>query len=158
MTRTYGRAPVGERVHGAAPGHWDTVTLICGLRLSGVTAPVIFEGATDTAAFESYVEQVLVPQLRPGDVVIWDNLKPHKAKPAVEAVERAGACVVPLPPWSPDLTPIEEMFSKVKGALRSAAARTTGAVYEAIGSALHDVSPEDISGWFQSRAAYAIQS
>jgi len=158
MTRTYGRAPVGERVHGAAPGHWDTVTLICGLRLSGVTAPVIFEGATDTAAFESYVEQVLAPQLRPGDVVIWDNLKPHKAKPAVEAVERAGACVVPLPPWSPDLTPIEEMFSKVKGALRSAAARTTGAVYEAIGSALHDVSPEDISGWFQSRAAYAIQS
>jgi len=158
MTRTYGRAPVGERVHGAAPGHWDTVTLICGLRLSGVTAPVIFEGATDTAAFESDVEQVLVPQLRPGDVVIWDNLKPHKAKPAVEAVERAGACVVPLPPWSPDLTPIEEMFSKVKGALRSAAARTTGAVYEAIGSALHDVSPEDISGWFQSRAAYAIQS
>jgi len=158
MTRTYGRAPVGERVHGAAPGHWDTVTLICGLRLSGVTAPVIFEGATDTAAFESYVEQVLAPQLRPGDVVIWDNLKPHKAKPAVEAVERAGACVVPLPPWSPDLTPIEEMFSKVKGALRSAAARTTGAVYEVIGSALHDVSPEDISGWFRSRASYAIQS
>ena len=158
MTRTYGRAPVGERVHGAAPGHWDTVTLICGLRLSGVTAPVIFEGATDTAAFESYVEQVLVPQLRPGDVVIWDNLKPHKAKPAVEAVERAGACVVPLPPWSPDLTPIEEMFSKVKGALRSAAARTTGAVYEAIGSALHDVSLEDVSGWFRSRASYAIQS
>jgi transposase len=158
MTRTYGRAPVGERVHSAAPGHWATVTLICGVRLSGVTAPMIFEGATDTAAFESYVEQVLVPQLRPGDVVIWDNLKPHKAKAAVEAVEHAGVRVVPLPPWSPDLSPIEEMFSKVKGALRSAAARTTCAVYEAIGSALDDVSPEDISGWFQSRAAYAIQS
>ena len=79
MTRTHGRAPVGERVHGAVPGHWDSVTLICGLRLSGVTAPVVFQGATDTAAFQSYVEQVLVPELQPEDVVIWDNLKPHKA-------------------------------------------------------------------------------
>jgi transposase len=156
MTRTHGRAPVGERVHGAAPGHWNSVTLICGIRLSGVTAPVIFDGATDTAAFESYVEQVLVPQLRPGDVVIWDNLKPHKAPTVVAAVEHAGARVLPLPPWSPDLTPIEEMFSKVKGALRSAAARTTDAVYTAIGSALNDISLEDIAGWFQSRAAYAI--
>ena len=115
MTRTHGRAPVGERVHGAVPGHWDSVTLICGLRLSGVTAPVVFQGATDTAAFQSYVEQVLVPELRPEDVVIWDNLKPHKAEAVIAAVEQAGARVVPLPPSSPDLTPIEEMFSKVKG-------------------------------------------
>jgi transposase len=158
MTRTYGRAPTGERVLGAAPGHWEAVTLICGMRLSGVTAPMIIEGATDAAAFESYVEQVLVPQLHTGDVVIWDNLKPHQAKAAVEAVEHAGASLVPLPPWSPDLSPIEEMFSKVKGALRSASARTKVAVYAAIGRALRDVSPDDISGWFQSRASYAIQS
>ena len=158
MTRTYGRGPVGERVHGSAPGHWDSVTLIRGPRLSGVTAPVVFQGATDTAAFESYVEQVLVPRPRAGDVVIWDNLKPHQAKAVVSAVEHAGARVLPLPPWSPDLTPIEEMFSKVKEALRSAAARTTETVTAAIGSALHDVSREDILGWFQSRAAYAIQS
>jgi transposase len=158
MTRTHGRAPVGERVYGAVPGHWETVTLISGMRLSGVTAPLILEGSTDTAAFESYVEQVLVPELRPGDVVIWDNLKPHQAQAVVGAVEGAGASVMPLPPWSPDLTPIEELFSKVKGSLRSAAARTTEALYAAIGSALQDVSPTDISGWFQSRAAYAVQS
>jgi transposase len=158
MTRTDGRAPVGERVHGAVPGPWDSVTLICGLRLSGVMAPVVFEGATDTPAFQSYVEQVLVPALQPDDVVIWDNLKPHKAAAVVAAVEQAGARVVPLPPSSPDLTPIEEMFSKVKGALRSAGARSTVAISAAIGSALHDVTQQDISGWFQSRAAYAIQS
>src|SRR3954451_14801318 len=80
MTRTHGRAPVGERVHGAVPGHWDSVTLICGLRLSGVTAPVVFPGATDTPAFQSYVEQVVVPELQAEDVVIWDNLQPHKAQ------------------------------------------------------------------------------
>ena len=89
MTRTHGRAPVGERVHGAVPGHWDWVTLICGLRLSGVTAPMVFRGATDTPAFQSYVEQVLVPELRPDDVVIWDNLQPHKAAAVVAAVEQA---------------------------------------------------------------------
>ncbi len=158
MTRTHGRAPVGERVHGAVPGHWDSVTLICGLRLSGVTAPVVCSGATDTAAFQSYVEQVLVPELRPEDVVIWDNLKPHQAQAVVAALARSGARVVPLPPSSPDLTPIEEMYSKVKGALRSAAARSTVAIYAAIGSALHEVSPQDILGWFHSRAAYAFQS
>lgn len=157
MARTHGRAPAGERVRGTAPGHWESVTLICGMRLSGVTAPMIFEGATDAAAFVSYVEQVLVPQLRPGDVVIWDNLKPHQAEAAVEAVEHAGACLMPLPPWSPDLSPIEEMFSKLKGALRSAAARTKEAVYATIGTALQDISPEDIEGWFQSRASYAMQ-
>jgi transposase len=158
MTRTYGRAPVGERVPGSAPGQWDTVTLICGLRLSGVTAPVVVPGATDTTVFESYVEQALVPQLQAGDVVIWDNLKPHKAKAVVNAVEATGAQLIPLPPWSSDMAPIEEMFSKVKGALRSVAARTTETVTAAIGSALREVSESDISGWFRSRAAYAMQS
>ncbi len=90
-------------------------------------------------------------------MVIWDNLKPHQAATVRAAVEGAGACVLPLPPSSPDLTPIEEMFSKVKAALRSAAAGTTQAVTAAIATALQDISPEDIAGWFQSRAAYAIQ-
>ena len=116
-----------------------------------------FPGATNTALFEDYVEKVLVPELKPGDVVIWDNLKPHASEEAFEAVEAAGAEVVPLPPWSPDLTPIEEMVSKVKNAMRSAAARTTEAVYAAFGSALHDVTLENIAGWFQDRAAYAMQ-
>lgn len=158
MTRTHGRAPAGERVPGPVPGHWSTLTLIRGLRLSGVTAPLVFQGSTDTATFETYAEQALVPQLHPGDVVIWDNLKPHKAKSVVEVIERAGARVIPLPPSSPDYSPIEEMFSRVKGALRSAAARTTDAVTTAIGTALRDVTPQDIVGWFKSRATYAMQT
>jgi transposase len=157
MTRTHGRAPVGQRVYTDTPGHWDSITLTCALRLCGVTAALAFPGATNTGVFETYVEGVLVPELKPGDVVIWDNLEPHKSEEAIEAVEAAGAEVVPLPPYSPDLTPIEEMFSKVKGAMRSAAGRTKQAVYEAFASALHDVTLEDIAGWFQDRAAYAMQ-
>jgi transposase len=157
MARSYGRAPVGERVDATTPGHWESITLTSGMRLSGVIATLAFPGATNTAVFEDYVEEVLVPELKPGDVVIWDNLKPHQSEEAIEAVEAVGAQVVPLPPWSPDLTPIEEMISKVKGSLRSAAARTTEAVYAAFGSALHDVTPENIAGWFQDRAAYAMQ-
>src|SRR4051794_17477037 len=157
MTRTHGRAPAGQRVYANAPGRWESITLTCGLQLSGVTAALAFPGATNASVFETYVEEVLAPELRPGDVVIWDNLKPHESEEAVEAVEAAGARVVPLPPWSPDLTPIEEMVSKVKGAMRSAAARTKEAVYAAFGSALHDVTPENIAGWFQDRAAYAMQ-
>lgn len=150
MTRTYGRAPRGQRVVGAVPGQWESMTLICALRLAGVEAPVVFRGSTDTGTFQAYVEQALVPQLRPGDVVIWDNLKPHQAPPVERAVEQAGARVVSLPPYSPDLTPIEKMFSKVKGSLRSAAARTTEGLIEAIGSGLRGVSAQDILGWFGS--------
>jgi transposase len=157
MTRTYGRAPAGQRVYSDAPGHWDSITLTCGMRLSGPMAAEVFPGATNTVMFEDYVEEVLVPELRPGDVVIWDNVKPHKSEEAIEAVEAAGARVVPLPPYSPDLTPIEEMFSKVKNVVRSVAARTTGAVYAAFASGLHDVTLEDIAGWFGDRAAYAMQ-
>src|SRR5947209_1481458 len=157
MTRTYGRAPVGQRVSTDTPGRWESITLISGMRLSGVTATLAFPGATDTDVFETYVEEVLAPELKPGDVVIWDNLKPHESEEAIEAVEAAGARVVPLPPWSPDLTPIEEMISKVKGSMRSAAARTKEAVYAAFGSALHDVTPNNTAGWFQDRAAYAMQ-
>jgi transposase len=157
MSRTYGRAPVGQRVYTNTPGHWESITLTCGLRLSGVIATLAFPGATNTDVFETYVEQVLVPELKPGDVLIWDNLKPHESEEAIEAVEAAGAQVVPLPPWSPDLTPIEEMISKVKGAMRSAAARTKETVYAAFGSALHDVTPDNIAAWFQDRAAYAMQ-
>src|SRR3954471_19116203 len=157
MTRRYGRAPAGQRVYTDTPGHWESITLTCAMRLAGAMAGLAFPGATNTGTFETYVEEVLVPELRPGDVVVWDNLKPHRSEEAIEAVEAAGAEVVPLPPWSPDLTPIEEMFSKVKGSLRSAAARTKEAVYAAFGSALHDVTLENIAGWFQDRAAYAMQ-
>jgi transposase len=157
MTRTHGRAPVGQRVYTNTPGRWESITMTCGLRLSGVTAPLAFRGATNTDIFETYVQEVLVPELKPGDVVIWDNLKPHKSEEAIEAIEATGARVEPLPPWSPDLSPIEEMVSKVKGAMRSAGARTTNAVYWAFASALDQVTINDIAGWFQSRAAYAMR-
>jgi transposase len=150
MTRTHGRAPAGERVPGSVPGDWDSVTTIAGVRLSGVVAPWAFVGAMDTEHFQVYVTQVLVPELQPGDVVIWDNLKPHKNVEAVQAIEQAGATVKPLPPHSPDLTPIEKLWSKAKGVLRSAAARTVERVYEAMGAALQSVIPQDILGWFQS--------
>lgn len=157
MTRAYGRAPEGGRVEGAVPRSWTTLTLICGLRLSGATAPFVFRGATDAAAFETYAGKVLAPRLHAGDVVIWDNLSPHKAAAVLKAVHEAGAEVIPLPTSSPDLSPIEEMFSKVKGELRSVAARTTDAVIDAIGSALRDITPQDIIGWFNSRAMYAMR-
>src|SRR3954471_4442142 len=94
MTRTHGRAPVGQRVYTDTPGHWDSITLIGGMRLSGVTTTLAFPGATNTDVFETYVAEVLAPELKPGDVVIWDNLKPHQSEEAIEAVEAAGAEVV----------------------------------------------------------------
>ena len=151
MTRTYGRAPAGERVPGSVPGDWESVTVIAGMRLSGVVAPLVFLGATDTAAFETWVTQVLVPELEPGDVVVWDNLSPHKSVVAQRAVESAGATVKPLPPHSPDLTPIEPMWSKVKGVLRTVAERTVQRLLGAIGTALQKVTLLDIVGWFHDR-------
>jgi transposase len=150
LARIYGRAPQGERVHGSVPGRWESLTLISGMRLSGVLAPFASPGATDTPAFQAYAEGVLAPQLRTGDVVIWDNLQPHKNAEVVRAVEGVGARVLPAPPWSPDLIPIEKMFSKVKGALRSLASRTTERLVGAMGAALHRVCPQDIRGWFKS--------
>src|SRR5262249_28720736 len=147
MTRTHGRAPAGQRVYADTPGRWESITLTCGLRLSGVTAALAFAGATNTDVFEHYVEDVLAPELKPGDVVVWDNVKPHQSDEAVEAVEAAGARGGPLPPYSPDLTPIEEMVSKGKGSLRSAAARATEAGDAAFASGLHDATPAGIAGW-----------
>src|SRR5262249_51085815 len=125
LARTYGRAAVGERVCGSVPGSWESLTLISGLRLGGVLAPWAIVGATDTVGFPPYAEHILAPELQEGDGGIWDNLKPHQNAGVVAAVERAGARVLPAPPWSPDLSPIEKMFSKVKEFLRSAAARAT---------------------------------
>jgi transposase len=156
MTRRYGRAPEGERVQAAAPGAWKNVTLIVGLRPTEVVAPLVFEGATDGAAFGTYVPKVLVPALQPGDVVVWDNLQPHKNARVIAAIEAAGARVEPLPVYSPDLTPIEELGSKVKEFLRSVGARTTQTVMGALGTALAQITPEDIEGWFQDRCAYAM--
>ena len=157
MTRRYGRAPVGERVEAAVPGVWKNVTRIAGLRPTAVVGTLAFEGATDQAAFDTYVEKVLVPELCPDDVVVWDNLSPHKHAPAIAAIEAVGARVEPLPVYSPDLSPIEELGSKVKEALRSLGARTTQTVIAALGKALGQITMADIRGWFQDRCAYAMQ-
>jgi len=151
MTRLPGRAQRGQRVTTKTPhGHWQTTTMISSLRVDGSTACMTIEGATDTEVFHAYVRQVLGPSLRQGDVVIMDNLSPHKSEPTLALIERAGASVLFLPPYSPDLNPIEKMWSKVKAALRSAEARTQSALIEAIAAALAHVTPQDAINWFAS--------
>jgi transposase len=145
MTPTYGRAPRGERVVASAPASWESVTLTAAVGLDGPRAPLAFPGATNETAFRAYVEGVLAPALRPGDVVVFDNLAAHLTPGVAEAIERAGASVLPLPPYSPDYTPIEEMSSKVKDILRRIGARTRGALYDALGEALRQVTTEDVA-------------
>lgn len=149
MARRYGRGPKGARVHGDAPlSGWRVTTLLGALALDGVRALMTVEAATDTAVFQAFVEQVLVPALRPGDIVVWDNLAPHQA-PEVEALVReAGTSVLRLPPYSPDCNPIESCWSKVKTHLRGAAARSKEALDEAIAAAWQAVTPQDARGWF----------
>jgi transposase len=158
MTPAYGRAPRGERVEASAPASWESVTVIAAMGLDGVRAPLAFPGAVDAATFESYVERVLVPALRAGDVVVFDNLKSHLGPAVFEAIERAGASVLPLPPYGPDFTPIEEMFSKFKESLRRLGARAKDQLYEAIGEGPGLVTPQDILGWFRHAGLCATQS
>ena len=150
MTRLHGRAPRGERIIGRVPhGHWKTTTMISAVRLDGPCACATVDGPVDADVFRAYVTLVLVPQLRPGDVVVLDNLAAHKAPGIAEAITSAGARLLYLPPYSPDLNPIENMWSKVKGCLRSAAARTIDALGEAIDAALATVTGEDCRGFFR---------
>jgi transposase len=124
--------------------------MIGAIRLTGVTAGLMFEGATDTPAFATFVEQVLVPELQPGDVVVMDNLSSHKAACIRQAIEGAGARVLFLPPYSPDLNPIEKMWSKVKSYLRTAAKRTKEGLWDAICEAFRRVTKGDCGGFFTS--------
>jgi transposase len=142
MVRRYGRCPRGERLVGAAPwGHWKTTTFVAGLRSSGVIAPMVLDGPMTGDVFRAYVEQMLAPALSPGDVVVMDNLAAHKVAGVPEAIRAAGASLLYLPPYSPDLNPIEQLFAKLKALLRSVAARTKEALWDAIGQAL-DAFPE----------------
>ena len=131
-------------------GHWKVVTLTAAVRLDGVppSACLAFDGATNAACFEDYVARCLVPALRPGDIVVMDNLSCHKGPEVARLIGAAGATVRYLPAYSPDLNPIEKLFSKLKAALRSAAARTVDALIEAMGEALRAVRASDIRGWF----------
>ena len=131
-------------------GHWHTTTMIASIRLDGSTACMAIEGATDTEVFRAYIRNVLCPTLRAGDIVVMDNLLPHKNALTLALIEQAGASALFLPAYSPDLNPIEKMWSKVKQSLRSAEARTRQTLIKAIASALRSVTPQDARGWFAS--------
>jgi transposase len=137
MARRFGRSPRGERVTGAVPyGHWKTSTFVAALRHDGLTAPLVLDGAMNGEAFLAYVQQCLAPTLSRGDVVIMDNLPAHKVAGVREAIEQTGAQLLYLPPYSPDLNPIEQVFAKLKAMLRTAACRTIDALWDMIGSLL----------------------
>ena len=151
MTRLYGRSFDGQRLVDSTPhGHWCTTTLLSAIRIDGALAAVTVEGATDADVFATYVQQVLVPGLQAGDIVVMDNLAPHKMPAVVEAIETAGAEVWFLPPYSPDLNPIEKMWSKIKAFLRKAKARTQEALHKAITAAFETITESDAIHWFAS--------
>lgn len=156
MTRLRGRAPRGRRLLAKAPhGHWRTTTMISSVRLDGSTACMTIEGATDTAVFHAYVREILGPSLRPGDIVIMDNLGPHKNEQTLALITAAGATARFLPAYSPDLNPIEMMWSKVKALLRASEARTAEELQRAIAAALGQVRAQDAVGWFAA-CGYSI--
>ena len=159
MTRTYGWGLGGDRVIEAAPhGHWQTTTMPAAIRVDGVIpqACLAFPGATDAQVFLTYVRQMLVPVLEPGDIVVMDNLASHKVKGVREAIEAAGAALWYLPPYSPDLNPIERMWSKLKTLIRKAKARSRERLYQAIGQALRAVEPGELAHYFAA-AGYATE-
>lgn len=151
MARLRGRSKRGERCCAAVPhGHWKTTTFTAGLRLDGLTAPMVLDGPMNGTAFRAYVEQVLVPTLKPGDVVIMDNLPAHKVSGVREAIEAAGATRLFLPPYSPDFNPIEQAFAKLKAWLRKAAARTKDALWQAIAQALDAFKSTECLNYFRN--------
>ena len=150
MTRPYARTRKGERANAYAPqGHWHTTTLVAGLTLTGAIAPMVLDGAMDRLSFEAYVAQCLIPALPSGAIVILDNLSAHKSAAITQLIEKAGATLWYLPPYSPDYNPIEQMWSKVKAILKRVCARTHQTLGKAIALALDAVSPEDSQGFFR---------
>jgi len=149
MARRYGRAPRGQRCLGSVPnGHWKSTTFIGALRHDGLTAPMVIEGAMNGRAFLAYVQQVLCPTLKPGDIVIADNLGSHKVAGVRQAIAARGADIVYLPPYSPDLNPIEMLFAKFKALLRKAAIRSVDALWDHIGVLLDAFSSQECTNYF----------
>jgi transposase len=150
MTRINGRAPKGRRLIARVPhGHWKTTTFIGALRADGLTAPMVVDGAVNGEIFLAYVAQVLVPTLHPGDIVVMDNLSSHKIAGVREAIEAAGAELRYLPPYSPDLNPIEQAFAKLKALLRTAAKRTVEALWTAIGQLIASFSAQECRNYLR---------
>lgn len=149
MARLCGRSPRGKRCVASIPhGHWQTTTFVGALRATGMTAPMVLDGAMDGAAFEAYVKEILAPTLSQGDIVVMDNLPAHKPSRIRAAIEAAGARLMYLPPYSPDLNPIEMAFAKLKAALRKTAARSLEALWTAIADALTTFTPRDCANFF----------
>jgi len=149
MARLYGRSKRGERCRAAIPhGHWKSTTFVGALRRTGMTAPMVLDGAIHGAAFLAYVEQVLVPTLKPGDIVIMDNLPAHKPVAVRQAIEKAGANLRFLPPYSPDFNPIEMAFSKLKAILKKTACRTIDELWKKIGTAIKTFKPNECANYF----------
>ena len=157
MTRLRGRAPIGQRLVEKVPhGHWKTTTLIAALGISGIRCSTVVDGAVNGDVFEAFVEQVLVPQLRPGDVVVMDNLSSHKRARTQELIEAADAMVLFLPPYSPDLNPIEMIFAKAKHLLRSLACRTCEDLWTSMQSVLDQITASDAVNCFR-HCGYTLQ-
>ena len=149
MARSHGRSPRGERLHAAIPhGHWKTTTFVAGLSLRGMIAPFVLSGPINRIAFETYVEKVLIPELKSGDIVVMDNLSSHKGPRVRAMIEDKGAKLLFLPPYSPDFNPIEKAFAKLKAWLRKAAARTVEALWYTIGTILPGFTPEECRNYF----------
>jgi transposase len=154
MTRRYGRSPSGTRLVMPAPhGHWETTTFVAGLRATGLVAPTVADGAITGDLFEAYVRQQLVPALRPGDVVVMDNLACHKRAGARAAIEAAGCRLLYLPAYSPDLNPIEQAFAELKALLRKAGERTVEGLWRLVGRLLDEFSPAECRN-FLSHCGY----
>ena len=149
MARTHGRSLRGQRLRAAIPhGHWKTTTFVAGLRHTGMVAPMVLDGPINGIAFQAYVEQVLVPELKPGDTVIMDNLGSHKGSGVRAAIESIGARLLYLPPYSPDFNPIENAFAKLEALLRKAAERSVEGLWAAIGTAVGAFNPQECANYF----------
>lgn len=150
MTRTRGRAPRGIRLVDYVPhGHWKTSTFVAGLRLQGLSAPLVVDGPINGELFLAYVQQHLAPTLKAGDIVIMDNLSSHKVIGVKEAIEAAGATLMFLPPYSPDFNPIEQVFAKLKALLRKANERTVSALWDRIGNLVDRFAPAECRNYFR---------
>lgn len=150
MSRRYGRAPRGERLIGSVPhGHWKTTTFVAALRAGGMTAPLVIDGTMNGDLFVAYVEQLLVSTLKPGDVVVMDNLSSHKRARVRQAIEEAGGTLLFLPPYSPDLNPIEQAFAKLKALLRKAGEWTVEGLWSVLGQALALFAPEECCNYLR---------
>jgi transposase len=151
MTRRYGRAPRGQRCLASVPhGHWLTTTFVAGLRYDGIVAPCVLDGPIDGNSFCAWVEQSLAPALRPGDIVVMDNLSSHKVAGVRQAIEACGAHLLYLPPYSPDLNPIELLFAKLKALLRTIAARSFDALFNAFAVALSRFQSHECANYFRA--------